>query len=151
MAMKTKIRFDAANPALTIQRSKHWKPRMVYILRADKRIKYARGRSRIVYIGETTRGARRAGTSAVLKAMSAFGMGKQKDALHGVRRIDAYPLTFNRRQSVKMWEKLELALLKTFRKMHNELPRYNKKGPRKRFSNKFFREKGLENVLAQLG
>jgi hypothetical protein len=146
--MKTKIQFDVANPALTIQRSRYWKPRMVYILRADKRIRYARGRSRIVYIGETTRGARRAGTSAVLKAMTAFGLGKQKDALHGVRRIDVCPLTFRGKRSIKMWKKLESALLQTFKEIYGQLPRYNRQGPRKKFHDKFFRKKRLKDICS---
>ena len=67
--------------------------RMVYVLRADKSIRYKEGRSRIVYIGETERGTRRPAGSAASKAMRTFGV------LPGIRRIDVHPLTFRGIQS----------------------------------------------------
>jgi hypothetical protein len=52
---------------------------MVYILAANKDFKYQNGRSRIIYIGATKRGAGRPAASAVNKASQAFGK------LHGAK------------------------------------------------------------------
>jgi hypothetical protein len=90
---KTRVRFDAANPAMTVFKTRYWKSRMVYVLRADKSIRYKEGRSRIVYIGETEKGTRRPAGSAASKAMRTFGV------LPGIRRIDVHPLTFRGIQS----------------------------------------------------
>jgi hypothetical protein len=144
---KTRVRFDAANPAMTVFKTRYWKPRMVYVLRADKAIRYEKGRSRIVYIGETKRGTRRPAGSAASKAMRTFGV------LPGIRRIDVHPLTFRGIQSVRMWEILERDLLATFKVAHGEIPFYNRQGKGKKFSVDritYFRKSRLEKVITLL-
>ena len=37
---KTRISFDAANPAMAVFKTRLWQPHMVYVLRADKPIRY---------------------------------------------------------------------------------------------------------------
>ena len=106
---KTNIRFDLANAAMTVFNSRYWRSRMVYILRADKPQKYEKGRSRIVYIGETKKGTKRPAASAASKSVKAFG------ELRGVGRIDVHPITFRGRQNVRIWEVLERDLLATFK------------------------------------
>jgi hypothetical protein len=144
---KTRIRFDAANPAMTVFKTRYWKSRMVYVLRADKAIRYKRARSRIVYIGETRRGTRRPAGSAASKAMRTFGV------LPGIRRIDVHPLTFRGIQSLRMWEILERDLLATFKATHGEIPFYNRQGKGKKCSVdriKYFRKSRLEKVITLL-
>lgn len=144
---KTRIRFDAANPAMTVFKSRYWKPRMVYVLRADKATRYEKGFSRIVYIGETKRGTRRPAGSAASKAMRTFGI------VRGIRRLDVHPLTFRGKQSVKMWEILERDLLATFKQIFGEIPFYNQQGKGKKFSLdgiKYFRKSRLEKVVRLL-
>jgi hypothetical protein len=144
---KTRIRFDPANPAMTVFKTRYWKPRMVYVLRADKPIRYDAGHSRVVYIGETKRGTRRPAGSAASKAMRTFGV------LPGIRRIDVHPLTFRGIQSVRMWEILERDLLATFKAVYGEIPFYNQQGKGKKFSVdgiKYFRKSRLEKVVRLL-
>jgi len=120
---------------------------MVYVLRADKPIRYEVGHSRIVYIGETRRGTRRPAGSAASKAMRTFGV------LHGIRRIDVHPLTFQGIQSVRMWEILERDLLATFKATYGEIPFYNQQGKGKKFSLdriKYFRKSRLEKIIRLL-
>ena len=109
-------------PLLTVHRSRRWKRRMVYILVANKSYAYNSGeRSHIIYIGTTGKGARRPATSAVDKASEAFG------ELHGVRETNVHIATCRGVQAMKTWERLESALLATFRELHFELPMYNNK------------------------
>ena len=144
---KTRIRFDPANPAMTVFKTRYWKPRMVYVLRADKPIRYDAGHPRVVYIGETKRGTRRPAGSAASKAMRTFGV------LPGIRRIDVHPLTFRGIQSVRMWEILERDLLATFKAVYGEIPFYNQQGKGKKFSVdgiRYFRKSRLEKVVRLL-
>ena len=109
-------------PLLTVHRSRRWKRRMVYILVANKSYAYNSGeRSHIIYIGTTGKGARRPATSAVDKVSEAFG------ELHGVRETNVHIATCRGVQAMKTWERLESALLATFRELHFELPMYNNK------------------------
>lgn len=120
---------------------------MVYILRADKPIRYDIGHSRIVYIGETRRGTRRPAGSVASKARQAFGV------LRGVRRIDVHPLTSRGTQNLRMWELLERDLLSTFKMIFGEIPFYNQQGKGKKFSVdgiKHFRKSRLEKIVRSL-
>jgi hypothetical protein len=97
---------------------------MVYILTANKYLRYKNGRSRILYIGTTKRGAGRPAASAVNKASEVFYK------LHGVRTIDVHIATCGKRNKVQTWKELESSLLDTFRTKYFELPHYNKVRPR---------------------
>jgi hypothetical protein len=72
---------------LTVTRSPQWINNMVYVLTANKYFKYRNGRSRIVYIGTTKKGAGRPAASAVNKASQAFGV------LRGVKSIEVHIAT----------------------------------------------------------
>ena len=107
---------------LTVQRSRRWKRRMVYLLIANKSYKYKSGRrSHVIYIGTTGKGAHRPATSAVDKASEAFS------DLRGVKEIRVHIATCRGRKAMRTWEHLESALLATFRELHWELPKYNKR------------------------
>ncbi|HWZ42365.1 MAG TPA: hypothetical protein VNW97_02770 [Candidatus Saccharimonadales bacterium] len=147
---KTNLRFDASSPAMTIWRSRYWRRRIVYVLRADKSIKYKNGRSRIIYIGETVRGTKRPASSAAAKAWEAFGKGRGLK-IRGLKKIDVHPVTFQGKQSVKLWKVLERDLLAVFKEKHGEPPHYNFHG--KGFSVDdiaYFRKKRLLSVISQL-
>jgi hypothetical protein len=131
---------------LTVQRSKQWKKRMVYILVANKTYKYSSGRrSRIIYIGTTGKGAGRPASSAVGKASEAFS------ELRGVREIRVHLATCRGRRRLRTWEHLESALLATFRDLHFELPIYNKRrGSVSRLEDiRLFRRRALQKVIFQ--
>src|SRR5690242_10714880 len=121
-ARKTRLRFDSANAAMSVLNTRYWRGRMVYVLRADKTQKYEKGRSRIVYIGETRKGMKRPAASAASKSLRAFR------ALRGVKRIDVFPVAFKGKRHVAMWEVLERDLLSMFQQMHGGIPFYNRQG-----------------------
>lgn len=120
---RLKIRCSKTS-LLTVTRSSQWNDRMVYILAANKDFKYRNGRSRIIYIGTTKKGAGRPAASAVNKASQAFGK------LHGVRTIEVHIATCRPRRNLQTWKHLESALLGTFWNRYFELPRYNKIRPK---------------------
>jgi hypothetical protein len=108
---------------LTLTRSHQWTDKMVYILAANKSHRYKNGRSRILYIGTTKKGANRPAASAVYKASEAFYQ------LRGVRTIDVHIVTCAPRKAMQTWRRLESALLDVFRNKYFELPKYNKVRP----------------------
>jgi len=119
---------------------------MVYILVANKSYKYESGRrSRIIYIGTTGVGASRPAASAVGKASEAFAN------LRGVRKIEVHIATCQARRATRTWLQLESALLATFRDLHYELPRYNKKKGSYRFGEEvsLFQRRALEKMIQQ--
>jgi hypothetical protein len=91
---------------------------------ANKYLSYRNGRSHILYIGTTKRGAGRPAASAVNKASEVFYK------LHGVKTIDVHIATCTKRSKVQTWKELESALLDAFRKRYFELPRYTKVRPK---------------------
>jgi hypothetical protein len=113
---------------LTITRSPLWSNNMVYILAlaADRSLEYRNGRSRIIYIGTTKRGAGRPAASAVSKASQAFGR------LRGVRTIEVHIATCRPRRRLPTWKHLEAALLDAFWNSYHQLPKYNKVRPKPR-------------------
>jgi hypothetical protein len=135
---KINIRCDTIHPAMLIERGRAWRHKLVYVLRADRRIKnykggknnesrkYKNGGSRIIYIGETSAGEAKMGrpaSSAVRKGARAF------QEISGVRRIEIHLVTATKRKRVqKSWEKLEKGLLAAFLDKFKNLPCYNKQG-----------------------
>jgi hypothetical protein len=120
---KLKVR-SSKQSLLTLTRSHQWTDKMVYILAANKHLKYRNGRSRIIYIGTTKKGADRPAASAVNKASEAFYR------LHGVKTIEVHIVTCAPRKAMQTWKRLESALLDAFRKRYFELPKYNKVRPK---------------------
>jgi hypothetical protein len=130
--------------ALTIDRSRMWKKRLVYVLVANKKFRYPSGRrTHVLYIGTTGKGAKRPAASAVEKAMSIFG------DVHGVKQIGVYLLNSGSRQSVRTWQKLESALLAVFWQTYFALPRENKKRGEyiKEEDIRYFRRENLLRIL----
>src|SRR4051812_20918511 len=123
MVRKKNLRIQMSKEsALTIDRSRMWKSRLVYILVANKIFKYPSGKkTHVLYIGTTRKGARRPAASAVEKAMAMFG------EVRGVKQIGIYLLNSDSRPNVRTWQKLESALLAAFRQRYFKLPQENKK------------------------
>lgn len=131
--------------ALQASRVSIGKSKFVYVLVADKRLKYPKGRSRIVYIGTTKRGLRRLASSAADHADEILG-------LHGVRTVVARLVTCQPRQRVKTWRVLERALLLVFRERHGSQPKINIHGKKIRERDEFdyFSRKRLSDVLEEV-
>jgi len=121
------------------------KNKLVYVLVADKRLKYKKGTSKIAYVGTTEKGAERIAQSLALKADKIL-------RLHGVRRVHAKVLTCRPRKHVETWRELERALLLCFRGKFGEVPKYNLQGKRMKATNEFrySRRARVENVIDQL-
>jgi hypothetical protein len=128
---------------LTITRSPQWNDKMVYILAlaANKFCRYQNGRSRIVYIGTTKKGASRPAASTVNKASQAFGK------LRGVKTIEVHIATCRPRRNLKTWKYLESSLLDTFWNSYHQLPRYNKVRPTPRKG--LFRYNALSKLISK--
>jgi len=137
---KLKIKSSKA-ALLTLTRSPLWSDKMVYILAANKYLRYENGRSRILYIGTTKRGAARPADSAVRKASQVFYK------LHGVRTIDVHLATCGPRQAMPTWRRLESSLLEVFRNMYFELPKGNKVRPKA--VDGLFSNKALQKIIAR--
>lgn len=126
---------------LTVTRSSQWNDKMVYILVANKYFDYPNGRSRIIYIGTTKKGAGRPASSAVNKASQVFGK------LRGVKTIEVHIATCRPRRAMPTWKRLEAALLDTFRNRYFRLPKYNKKKPKSKDG--LFRPNALAKIIRQ--
>lgn len=121
------------------------KEKLVYLLIADKRIRYKKGKSRIVYIGTTKRGVARIAQSAAARAEAIL-------QLNGVRTFHARIVTCNPRQKVKTWIKLERGLLLCFRERFGEVPRCNSHGKGIREVDEFyyFAKRKLASIIDDL-
>jgi hypothetical protein len=121
------------------------KDRLVYLLIADKRLKYKNGKSRIAYIGTTKKGVARIAQSVATRAEDILG-------LHGVRTFHARIVTCGPRQRVKTWAKLERGLLLCFRDRFGEVPRFNSQGKRMKVTDEFyyFAKRILINIVDEL-
>lgn len=121
MAKRSYIKLSRA-PVMTLGRAALGADRLVYVLAVNKPVKYPRGRSRIVYIGTTKRGARRVAASVAHRADGLLGR-------PGLRTVDAHLLTYSGRPGARnMWAKLERAMLFMFKYEYGDIPLVNKVG-----------------------
>ena len=149
MATKKKIRRSSISlkkeAALTATRVSLGSDRLVYVLAANKPIKYTKGRSKIAYIGTTKNGMSRVASSAAGRAEEILGR-------HGIRSFSARIVTCRNRQKVKMWRKLESALLLQFRQMFGRVPICNTQGKNMllRDELEYFQASRLRSVIETL-
>lgn len=131
--------------ALRATRVSVGKSKLVYVLVADKRLRYPNGKSRIAYIGTTRRGISRISQSVAARADDIL-------SLHGVRSFHARIITCRPRQGIKTWLKLERALLLRFRETFGEIPSCNSHGSSMRETDEFryFSKSGVSNVIDEL-
>lgn len=119
--------------------------RLCYVIVADKRQRYKKGRSGIVYIGTTRRGVGRVAGSAAQRAPEVLG-------LRGVRSFMVRVVSCRGRQRVRTWSVLERALLLVFKEKYGEVPYCNSHGkamkPRDEFE--YFQKTRLLRVLEDL-
>ena len=95
--------------------------KLVYVLVANKKLQYKTGRSSIAYIGTTKNGGARIAQSVATRA-------KRILSLHGVTEFQARTVSCKPRQRVKMWHKLERAMLICFKELYGEIPECNVQG-----------------------
>lgn len=121
------------------------KSKLVYVLVADKKLKYAEGKSRIAYIGTTKKGTARIAQSVAARADDILG-------IRGVRSFHARVITCRPRRNVKTWHYLERALLIKFKELFGEIPACNSHGKNMKRGKEFdyFADHGLEQVIEEL-
>ena len=133
-------------PAMQVTRVSVGKKKLVYVLVAQKPLKYRYGRSRVAYIGTTKRGMARIAQSVAARAEDVLN-------LYGVREFQVRILTCAPRAGVDTWVKLERALLLVFREKYGALPKCNMAGKNMREDRDFIyfkrdRLRGLLDALA---
>jgi hypothetical protein len=111
----------SSKPAVIIHRRANANKRLVYVAVANKPHRYRYGRSHILYIGSTKKGASRVAASAAATAQDLF-------TEHGVKELQFFTVSCRERQHVKTWMKLERDLLLTFRETFGDVPIGNTHG-----------------------
>lgn len=131
--------------AIHVERISIGNQKLVYVLLADKKIRYKRGRSRIVYIGTTKNGIDRVAQSVAARADEIFQQ-------WGVMEFDARIVTCVPRRGVKTWHKLERALLLMFRTIYEQVPLCNGTGHAliERDEFQIFSKKRLRDVIEDM-
>ena len=131
--------------AMQVSRVSIGKKRLVYVIVAQKPLRYPWGRSRIAYIGTTKKGLARIASSAARRAEDVLG-------LWGVKEFHVRILTCAPRPNVKTWIRLERALLLVFREKYGDVPMCNKIGKRIRPDDAFdyFRRERLVKLIEVL-
>lgn len=132
--------------AMEVTRASIGGERLCYVIIADKRLRYRKGRSAIVYIGTTRRGVGRLASSAAHRAPHVL-------SLRGVRSFSVRVVTCRGRQRVRTWRVLERGLLLAFKDRFGEVPRCNSHGRAMRIRDEFeyFQKSRLVRVLEDLG
>jgi hypothetical protein len=131
--------------ALTATRVSIGKKKLAYVLVADRRLRYLKGRSCVAYIGTTRKGVSRIARSVARRANDIL-------ALRGVRSFHARVITCPPRRNVSTWLKLERALLIGFKEKFGEIPKCNSHGNSMKETDEFryFRRRGVLRVLDDL-
>jgi hypothetical protein len=139
---KRRLRITLSADVLVLSRFNTSQPRLVYVLTANKALKYSYGRSTIAYIGTTKRGLRRIAESIADRSEEILNG-------HGVRTLTAHLLTCRGRRGARVWQKLERALIISFRERYGEIPRYNGhgKGWQWKDERNYFNETKLRSII----
>jgi len=129
---------------LEINRGAYKNHKTVYVALADKLVKYDDYglRTRIVYIGETKRGAIRITESAAKRAEMIFQE-------HGITKLTFYTVSCTGRRKVSTWTKLESALILRFREIYGKVPLLNDHGKRQKWGDekKYFTIDKLDKTI----
>lgn len=144
MAKRAKISLKR-EVALTARRILIGGQKLVYVLVAERAVKYPWGRSRILYIGTTRNGSARVAQSVSARADNILQR-------HGVKLFHARIVTCSPRRRLKTWVELERALLRIFRELYGELPKCNGRGVRTRKPERrrLFNRDRLVSIVQQL-
>lgn len=131
------------SPVMTISRAilKHQK--VVYLLVSKKPIKYDNGRSKIAYIGTTSRGIHRVATSVAFRAADTLSG-------RGLTSLEVYFVTAPAKRNVRTWRLLERALLAQFRVDFFEPPKCNSHGKYAKWTpqlERYFTRSGIDKII----
>lgn len=131
--------------AIRVDRISADRMKLVYVILADIKIRYKKGRSRISYIGTTKNGISRIAESAASRAEDIFSR-------HGIREFEVRVVTCTPRKNVKTWFRLERALLLEFKRLFGEVPFCNGTGHNMREGKEFdlFSRSRIKTILDDL-
>ena len=140
---KSRLRVSK-HPIISVKRPQSKPDRSVYLAIASKPLRYRYGRSRIAYIGTTRAGIKRIAASAAEKAPGIL-------TGHGIKQVDFYIVSSQRRQRVMMWRKLERGLMLAFRERYGQIPQHNSQGDRFKWTDElsYFTRSYLDKVIAR--
>lgn len=131
MAQRLRVSLKSM-PALTMRRVALEHERLVYVICADRKLRYENGSSQIAYIGTTRNGFTRVASSAAQRPWDVLWS-------YGVQSLDVRIVTCRPRQGFKSWLKLERALILAFREQFGEPPMCNVRGRAMRIGDEFDR------------
>jgi len=139
------------DPVMSVETAATKVRRLVYLLVANRPIRYGKEYSRIIYIGTTERGVSRIASSASKRIVQAV------EEIRGMRRIDAYVVWARARQGkhthkgMTFWRVLERALLLQFTQRYGTPPRLNGTGHNMKPRGEFlvFRQAGVDRIISR--
>lgn len=108
-------------PALTMRRVALEHEKLIYVICADRKLRYPKGFSQIAYIGTTRTGVSRIASSAAYRSGDVLWS-------HGVQSFDVRVVTCNPRKGIKSWLRLERALILSFKDIFDGIPLCNIQG-----------------------
>jgi len=108
---------------LQVNRMRIGEGKLVYVLLADRKLKYPYGGTSVINIGTTKKGLARVASSVAYRAEGILSQ-------RGVRTCSARVITCRRRPKVQTWRKLERATLLSFREKYGNVPKFNSQGKR---------------------
>jgi hypothetical protein len=131
------------SPVMVVNRSILKYDKVVYLLVSKKPIRYKNGKSRIAYIGTTSKGIYRLASSVAQRATATLSG-------RGLSRLEVFIVTCPPKRNVRTWLLLEHALLAQFRFYFWELPKCNSHGKNIRWTpslDRHFTKTGIEKIL----
>lgn len=131
MAQRLRVSLKP-KPAMTMRRVALDHDRLVYVICADRKLRYKNDYSQIAYIGTTRNGIDRVASSAAHRSWDVLWS-------HGVQSFDVRIVTCRARQGFKSWLKLERALILAFREKFGEPPMCNVQGRAMKLRDEFDR------------
>lgn len=117
------------------------KSKCCYVLSASKKIRYKKGRSRIVYFGTTKNGVARIAESVAHRSRKILRS-------WGVTSFHAYIVTCRPRKKKRSWLRLEGSLITTFKEMFGERPKCNRRNGKPDWD--LFRQETIKRIIEDL-
>jgi hypothetical protein len=133
-------------PAMTVTRLSGSPKNLCYVVTANKIVAYTTGRSKVVYIGATDEGISRLVNTVASRTEEIL-------LNHDLTHFEAHVVTCTAIPRVQTWQKLERALLLTFRDLYGQPPLCNRHGAGLQEEDEFafFTRERVRNVLEDLG
>jgi hypothetical protein len=140
--MKARLHTPAV---LTVSRKVLRHKKVVYLLVANRPIRYRRGKSRIAYIGTTSKGIARVATSVAFRAQAILSG-------YGLSNMEVYVVTCPPQRRIRSWVLLERALICQFVQYFWQAPKCNAQGKNLRWTPKlgrYFNKRGIDAILTK--